>query len=64
MTELRDKCNCPRLPSNDPRVAMQHVKRFVDDKVVAKQAGQNLSKLHAQVYQKPTIQRRVAPGQS
>lgn len=64
MTELRDKCNCPRLPSNDPRVAMQHVKRFVDDKVVAKQAGQNLSKLQAQVYQKPTIQRRVAPGQS
>eukprot|EP00105_Crassostrea_gigas_P019900 XP_011438536.1 PREDICTED: metalloendopeptidase OMA1, mitochondrial-like [Crassostrea gigas] len=41
MTELRDKCNCPRLPSNDPRVAMQHVKRFMDDKVVAKQAGQN-----------------------
>ena len=58
MTELRDKCNCPRLASKDPRVAMQHVKRFVDDQVVAKQAGQNLSKVHL-VNQKPAIQRQA-----
>lgn len=58
MTELRDKCNCPRLTSKDPRVAMQHVKRFVDDQVIAKQAGQNLSKVHL-VNQKPAVQRQA-----
>ncbi|XP_062600148.1 metalloendopeptidase OMA1, mitochondrial-like [Saccostrea cucullata] len=57
MTELREKCNCPRLSAKDPRVAMREVKQFVDDKVVAKQAGQNLSRVHL------TRQKRVIKAQ-
>ncbi|XP_048763090.2 metalloendopeptidase OMA1, mitochondrial-like isoform X2 [Ostrea edulis] len=62
MTELREKCSCPRLSSKDPRVAMQHVKRFVDNKVIAQQAGQNLSKVNL-THQRAVPNHQPAAGQ-
>ncbi|XP_033737930.1 metalloendopeptidase OMA1, mitochondrial-like [Pecten maximus] len=40
---IRDECKCPKLPEIDPRIRAKMIQKKVDNVVIARKAGQNLS---------------------
>ncbi|OWF54417.1 Metalloendopeptidase OMA1, mitochondrial [Mizuhopecten yessoensis] len=41
--DIRDKCDCPKLPDIDPRIRAKVIQKKVENVVIARKAGQNLA---------------------